>query len=415
MATVNTTSTLDGLFKSTYGTEPIDAIPQSSILQKMVKFKDADKTGDSYKCPVILSSENGVTFLAAGEGVATLNDSVAATLKNALVDGSQIFLRGQIDYEAAAKAETGKTAFVNATDLMVQNLVDSASKHLEMSFLYGQSGLGKFASAGATTTRTFTLTAATHAPGIWAGAEGLKLDVYNGSTKINTNADIVVTSVDIINRTVLVSGNATDLTACDASANAYDLYRKGAYGKECAGLDKIITNSSTLFGISASTYNLWAGSSYSAGSAALTMQKVLSAVSQAVGKGGLSEEVHVLVNPQTWSNLNSSEAALRMYDGSYSSSKSENGVEAIVYHGQSGKINIVSHPMVKGGEAFIVPMKRLKRVGASELSFKTPGRKDEIFLHRQDQNAYEMRIYGHQAIFIETPAKCVKITGIVNS
>jgi hypothetical protein len=75
----------------------------------------------------------------------------------------------------------------------------------------------------------------------------------------------------------------------------------------------------------------------------------------------------------------------------------------------------MSHAMVKEGEGFIFPKKRLKRVGAADLSFKTPGRADEIFLHLPDKNAYELRIYGNQALFCEAPAKCVKLTGITNS
>jgi len=113
--------------------------------------------------------------------------------------------------------------------------------------------------------------------------------------------------------------------------------------------------------------------------------------------------------------LNSDQAALRSFDQSYSSKESKNGSESIVYHGQNGKIEIVSHPCVKEGEAFVVPMKKMKRIGAQELSFKSPGSDEQLFRQLDSSAGVELRLYGNQAIFIETPARCVKITGIVNS
>lgn len=415
MAQYNDVSTLDGLFKKVYGPNILKLVPDSALLTKIIKFREAEKIGKNYSVPVVLSNEQGITVLAAGDGVTTLKDSVAMTSKEATVDAAQLILRSAMDYEAAMKAAGSEKAFQSASQMLVENMLESATKRLEIMFLYGQSGLGKFASTGSSGTRTFTFTAATWSPGIWAGSEGATIDVYNGSTKINTNAKIVVTSVDFDNKAIAVSGNATDLTACDASSNAYDIFFEGHYGKECAGLDKIITNTGSLFGISASTYGLWKGNSHSAGSAALTMAKVLSAVSKAVAKGGLKEDVTVMVSPVTWNNLNSDQAALRVYDGKDGQLEANNGFEAIVYHGLNGKIKVIANSLVKEGEAFIFPEKKLKRVGASDISFELPGSQGKIFLHLQDKNAVEMRLYANQALFVECPAMCVKITGIVNS
>jgi hypothetical protein len=75
----------------------------------------------------------------------------------------------------------------------------------------------------------------------------------------------------------------------------------------------------------------------------------------------------------------------------------------------------MSHNIIKQGEAFVLPMKRIKRLGAQDVSFKTPGREDEIFLHLPDNAGFELRNYTDQQIFIETPARTVKITTIVNA
>ncbi|CAB4199959.1 hypothetical protein UFOVP1351_17 [uncultured Caudovirales phage] len=404
MAIANTTATLDGFFKTVYGEKHIDAVPENLFLVKEVDFRETERIGRKFSVPVILSREHGVTYLASGDGVQTLNDSIAAVSKNVEVDGSQIILRGQIDYEAAAKASSSKAAFQSTTELLVQNLLESASNRLEMMFLYGGSGLGTVSSLAS---QVITLTTASWAVGIWAGMEGAVIDVYTSGGSVR-QAGLTIASVDVDNRALTVTGTTTGIVSTDV------IYFKGAKGKECSGLDAIITNTGTMFGIDASAYTLWKAQSYSCGSAALTMAKVLSATAKAVGRG-LREDVVCLVNPLTWQNLNANEAALRGYDKSYSSNKSENGFEAITYHGQNGKIEVISHSMVKEGEGFIFPKKRLKRVGAQDLSFKTPGREGEIFLHLPDKNAYELRIYGNQALFCEAPAKCVKLTGIVNT
>lgn len=418
MAQTNTTSTLDGFFKVIYGDKHIDAVPENLYLVKNVDFREAEKIGSKFSVPVLLSREHGVTYLASGDGVTTLNDSIAAVSKKAEVDGAQIIMRGQIDYEAAAKAQSSKAAFMNTTELLVQNLIDSSSNRLEIMFLYGQSGLGAATSSVNTnaTTTVLQLTTASWAVGIWAGMEGAAIDLYDGTSKLNANAACFISVVDVENRKLTITGNATDIADIDtlvATAADASIFFRGAYGKECIGLDKIMTNTSSQFGIDASAYSLWKASTYAVGGA-LTMAKVLSAVGKAVGRG-LRQDVVVLVSPLTWQNLNSDQAALRKYDSSYSSSKAESGFEAIVYHGQNGKIEVLSHAMVKEGEGFIFPKKALKRVGAQDLSFKTPGREGEIFLHLPDKNAYELRIYGNQALFCEAPAKCVKLTGIVNT
>ncbi len=402
MSQYNTTSTMDGLFKTLYGDSQINLVPESNVLLNLIKFRESEKLGKDYKVPVTLANEQGATYLAAGDGVTTLNDSIAMTSKEAVVNGAQLIMRGALDMESASKAAAqGPKAFKDATQLLVENLTDSASKRLELMFLYGRSGL---ATVSSLSSQVITLTTASFAEGIWAGMEGAVIDVYTSGGSVR-QAGLVISSVDLDARTITVTGTTTGIVSTDV------VYFKGAYGKECYGLDAIITNSSSLFGIDASAYALWKGSSYSAGSAALTMTKVLSAVSKAIGKGGLNEEVICLVNPKTWNNLNSDQAALRMYGDEKSEAK--NGFEAITYRGPNGKISVIAHSYIKEGEAFIFPPKKVKRVGSQDLSFVNPT--GQVFMQVPDKNAYECRIYGNQSIFVECPAKCVKITSIVNS
>lgn len=426
MAQYNTTSTLDGNFKIVYGEGPVNAIPEIAILQRKIKFESADKVGKSYNFPVILSSEAGVTYLAAGAGVSTLNDAIAAQLKEASVDANQIIIRGQMDYEAAAKAVKSKEAFKSATELLVMNLQETGSKRLECAMLYGQStyGLGEATtSVNSSATQTVVaLTAASWAPGIWAGTENALINFYNksGGALVSSGADAVFTivSVDYDNKKLTVSGTATGISALDTllatPGDAYIVW-KGARTAELAGLDKIITNSGSLFGIDAAVYSLWKGSEHDFSSAAATTAKILNMVGKAVSKGGLLGEVDVLMSPKTFMNISGTMTDLRRQNGGQKEVEGIAGFESITLMGPNGKINVVPHPMVKEGECFAVPMKQVRRIGSQEFSFQTPGRKDELFLHIPDKNAYELRLYTGQAIVVLKPSQCVKGTGIVNT
>jgi hypothetical protein len=432
MAQQNTTTTLDGLFKTVYGEGPVKAIPEVSILQKTIKFQETERIGKQYNFPVILSSEAGVTYLAAGAGVQTLNDAIAAQLKEASVDANQIIIRGQMDYEAAAKATAGgEKAFKNASSLLVENLMETGSRRLEIAFLHGQSatGLGQVsASTNSTTTKTvLTLTAATWAPGVWAGAENAQIQAWkvsdNTQVSSSTNGIFTVYFVDYDNKKLTVTGTTTGIAALDTAAGAGNLYLTFNGAKtgtstwvEPVGIDKIITNTGSLFGIDASVYALWSGSSYSFGSAAATVAKILNMVGQAVSKGGLMEEIDVYLSPKTFTNLSGTMTDLRRQNGGQSEKTGIGGFEAITLMGPNGKVNLVPHPMTKEGECHAGPFaKRFKRIGSQEFSFETPGRKGELFLHVPDKNAYELRLYTAQAIVCTTPAKFVKGTLIVNS
>lgn len=429
MAQQNTTATLDGLFKVVYGEGPIDAVPEIAILQKEIKFQSTERIGKSYNFPVILSSEAGVTYLAAGAGVQALNASIAAQLKEASVDANQIIIRGQMDYEAAAKAASGKAAFKNASELLVENLMETGSRRLEMAFLYGQSvaGLGVSASSANvnSTSTVITFTAATWAPGLWAGVENAIVEFWkvldNSLISSGVNSVFTVGSIDFAAKKVKFVGTAPGITALDlaTTAGVYVCW-KGAKTAptvwvEPVGIDKIITNTGPLFGIDASTYALWSGSSYAIGGTAVTVAKLLNGVGLAVSKGGLMEEASILLSPVTYMNLAGTMTDLRRQNGGQKETTGIGGFESITLMGPNGKLNLVVHPMVKEGEAFCVPFKRFKRIGSQEFSFETPGRKGELFLHVPDMNAYELRLYGAQAIICTTPAKCLKFTGIVNA
>lgn len=324
-----------------------------------------------------------------------------------------------MSYEAAARASNDKKAFVRATSLLVKNMYNSSAKRLEVACLYGDSGLGQAVSQTGTsaTQRVVQLSDATWASGIWAGSEDTEINFYNGASLVSSGADavFVIAAVDLINKRLTVTGSSTGITALvSAIAAPLDIFYKGAKGKEMAGLNRIVTNAGSLFGIDAAQFALWKGNTFNA-NGELSLKKILQAVSKAVERG-LDEDVVCMVSPATWASLSSSQAALRSYDQSYSSKHGENGSEKYTFHGQNGKIEIHSSIYVKEGEAFIFPPKRLKRIGAMDLNFKMPGREqqEDFFIELSNAAGYELRAYTNQALFCDTPARLVKVTGITN-
>lgn len=417
----DTFTVLAGNFKEVYG-DLHNLIPDTAKLMKMIPYKPKAKIGNEYVEAVKLTHEHGVTYSQSDNNagaLVTLTTPVPLTLLDAKVQSSAMLLRAQIGYDAFARAEGGdKVAFKDASELVVEDLLESITKRLEISLLYGSSptGVAGIPLNGVTSSSTnfvIVLDAAQWATGIWVGSENAHIDVYHGSTKMDPTADMIITAIDVDNRTITGTMSATDSAALDTySASNSDLFIvfSGSFGNEMVGIDAAMLSASTLWNI-ANTYALWKANTYDAGTANLTMGKLQSAIQKAVQKG-LDGDVNVIVNPATWATLNTDIAALRRFVED--STEGELGVESIKYLYSGGKMDIVSYNLVKEGECFILPKKGVNRIGAADVGFKLPGG-DNGFLHVPDRMGYEFRLFESQAFFTPFVAKLVKVYNIVNS
>jgi hypothetical protein len=413
-----TQTTLTGLFKDVYEDKIVNLVPESSVFQKRIKFVENDKReGRLLHQPVLLALPTGMTF---GVGAVALNNPIASTMGDAQIAGAGMTLADRITYDVAAKAASGGVrAFVEATELIVDALTQSMSKFIEIELMWGSSNHGTLGQASVVTTIsatsvTMTIDLAEWSAGIWSGMENINIDVYNVGVLINTLAAVSVVAVNATTRVITVTGNATDIAAILAlTGTPLQLFPYLAFGQEMQGFYNILSNTGTIFNINAATYALWQSNTYSALSTALNFGKVQSAVAQATARG-LMEDVVVFVNPTTYSNLITSQAGARRYDSSWKSKELENGTETLCFYGPNGKIEIVAHIFMKQGYAFILPMKRCQRTGATDLTFTLPGMPGEFFLQLPGFTAYELRCYTLQAAFLNSPAKAVLITAIVN-
>lgn len=404
-----TVGTLNGFFKETYADKLQELIPDGVKLINKIPFMSKDKQpGNLYHQPVILGMEHGVTFAGSDEDAFNLNPPVAGQVKDAQVKGSPIVMRSLLGYVAASRAALGgQKAFMDATKFLVANMLRSMAKKLEIEILYGQMGYGIVSSVSTT---VITMTTASWAPGIWAGAEGMPIEIRD-TAGTTSRGEFVISSVDMDARTVTLSSSAAaaGVTGTDV------IWHKGAYGNEFPGIHKILTTTSgTLFNINVGTYNLFKGNEYAAGSAALSFNKLNLAAARAVEKG-LDGALYVLVNPRAWANMLNDQAALRRYDGSYSSQKGELGSKSIKFHAQNGELEIEPSIYVKEGFAYMLSVDDWVRIGSSDMTFKRPGQGDEFFRDLENSAAYELRLYSDQAIFCSAPGKNVLIKDIVNA
>jgi hypothetical protein len=106
----------------------------------------------------------------------------------------------------------------------------------------------------------------------------------------------------------------------------------------------------------------------------------------------------VFVNPKTYSNLITSQAGARRYDSSYKKNELENGTESLCFYGPNGKIEIVGHIFMKEGYAFILPLKRCQRTGATDLTFTLPGMPGEFFLQLPGYTAKQLLASSVEAL-----------------
>lgn len=403
----NSVGTLNGFFKETYADKLKELIPDGVKLLNKIKFMAKDKQpGNLYHQPVILGLEHGVTFAASDEDAFNLNAPVAGQVKDAQVRGNPVVLRSLLGYAAASRAALGgQKAFMDATKFLVANMLRSMAKKLEIEMLYGQVGYG---TVDTITGAVILIETAEWAPGIWAGAEGMPIEIRSSSGSISRGTSTVY-SVDMTLRTITLTSTIAGVVHGDI------IWHKGAYGNEFPGIHKILTiTSGILFNIDVGQFNLFRGNQYDAQSAALSFTKLNQATTRSVEKG-LDGKVLALVNPRGWANMLSDQAALRKYDDSYKSSQAENGMSSILFHSQNGEIEIEPSIYVKEGYGYVLAMEEWFRVGSTDMTFKRPGQGEEFFRDLENAAAYELRLYSDQAVFCMAPGRNTIIINVVNS
>lgn len=412
------TSLLDYAFKDVYAPDLADLVPSTSRIQKDIKFVGNDqREGRAFVQPVRLTRPGGWVLDVSG-GAYALADPEPSQGDDARVTGSSFTLRDVMSYDAAAKAQKGKRAFINGTSHMVEGMADMASFILELQLLHGQRNLGVLEAGGVDsgTTQSFVFTVGTFIAALWSGLENGFVEFYTAAGAALTPSSAKVTSVDVDNRTVTFLGVEAELDLVRADlANSPEIFLRSTKSAGMVGLIQQVSNTGTMFGISGATYSLWKGNTY-ATAGTLTFQKIIRAVDKTVVRGSTGP-MRFYVSPHSWSDCMNDLAALRRY-ADKAGGKLEQGADELQFHGQNGAISIVPHILMKPSEAFGIPTggSKVKRLGASDITFTMPGTAEDTYFENLPSHAgIGTRVFWHQAIFMNCPAQGVLVSGIVNT
>ena len=412
------TTKLDYAFKDVYASELVDLVPSTSRLQKDIKFVGNDeREGRAFIQPVRLTRPQGWTLDTSG-GAYLLNDPVPSEGDYARIQGSSFLLRDVISYDAAAKAQKGKRAFINGTSHMVEGMADMASFILELQLLHGQRDVGVLATRtnDSGTSQTFTFTAPSFIVALWSGLEKGYVEIFTAGGTNLTPSKAQVTAVDISTRAVTFLGVESELDAVNADlANSPVVYLRGTKSAGMVGLMAQAGNTGSMFDIDGAAYSLWQGNPITT-TGALTFAKIIRAVDKPVNRGA-GGPMRFYVSPSSWSDCMNDLAALRRY-AEKAGGKLEQGADELQFYGQGGPIVIVPHILMKPSEALGLPTggSKVKRLGASDITFELPGTEGGKFWeHLPSHAGLGTRIFWHQAVFCACPAQMVRITGIENT
>lgn len=408
MASVNTTAELNNNFKIRYADRLEKLHFDEYPLQMDIPWNKSKKLGDEFHMPALLQREQGVTYYPSGVGLQTLDAAVASNVQKAKVQGFQMLMRSAIDYESLVKGDgSGEHAFEDTNRLILESMVSSFRHRTETWMLYGQDELAVIGSvAGA----VLTISAAEWGPGIWSGAKGAKIEIFD-TAGTTYRGSATLDGVNISNRTLTLDALPAGTVATDRVF--WKTERTTTVENVPAGIHKILSNTGTLFNIDASLYDLWMANTFDVGSTQLSIEAALDGFALAMPKG-LTGKAKLCMSPATFSKMMTDQAALRRHGDPNKSAEYVAGAKGLRFFTQGGEMEVRTHVCIKEGYAYLLQTGDWMRIGASDMTFKTPGFGGKFFRHLSDQTGLEVRAYSHQALFCRKPGHGVIFTNIVN-
>lgn len=422
------TAAFSGWWKTTYVALEKTS-PSFALCKGMMPFEQ--QIGKEVRFPVHLRRSQGYTWKGAAGSVATsytLNTPESPVLDEATITANECTLQEDLAYGAISRAGGGAKSYDGLLDVIIgENMKEGLDFMQELMLLYGGGATTRWANGigvvesetdiDGSGTNTITFTTATWAPGVWAQLEGGFIDIYASdlSTLRNATTAVQVTSINLSTRTITVSGLEAEL---DTIAATDVVFPRGTNGQWSSGIFDQLSNAGTIFGISASTYTLWAPNSYAFGSDKLAYAKIMKGLTTGVYKG-LDADVTILVSPDGWTDMANDAAALRRWTDSQKV-RVERGTNKLVFYGVTmGEVSIVPHPMMMFGFAAAMVEKTWHRYGSVDTTFRLPNSgdkaEDSFWMPLENSTGIRFRGYWDLAPVCKRPAINTIFTGIVNN
>lgn len=413
----------DFLFKDRYG-GLTSVLTEHDKLQKMWPYVTGQEVGGQFVEAVDLEYEHGYT-LGGNQRTPTLRGSISAEGDNAKITPSQIIGQKAVGYRDLFRTNgAGQKAFTSMADKQFTDLALGMRRNIEISCLHGNSayGLGVVASLDS---QNIHINPAYFAPGIWMGAINSVIDVYQSDRETIQRGALTVTGVnmdDLSDPYITVTGTTTGIVA------GHIIYRDTAVLGDSSGANQEALGLIPMFAataihdITVAAHPLWKPNTHAV-SGPLTSAALIKAAYKSAVKGARSG-VCAIVPSRGFESLNEQVMATRRSDASYGPNKHVNGVEALEFHSQVGRIVVVPHDMMFQSMAALVPLdqgvdaekKSIRRIGSADMTFERPKPNNgRIFLESATVAGYEIRNYTDQAPFFTKPGHCTLLTGLTYS
>lgn len=421
------------IFKKVYG-KISNLVPEDMPLLEDIKFSQKEKVGESYSEAVVLTNETGWTLGGTAADLFDINPAKAGAVKQASITPYVSILSSVVPWAVLARsAKAGEKAFIDGTKHLVASNVRSHMSLVHTLAYYGQAtallgyvsyatatyrgvsftnGSGTlngvaFTNGVNTTSKHILLSPGQFAAGIWVGREGATVHQVNSSGVVVATGNLVSVESEYgyieVDFTPVAASSTTSHRLCFEGMEA---------AKDMVGMNKIMKNTGSLFGISAAQYSLWKGTVTSAASGLLTFNILQKAAAAAMNRGGLVGDVKVKVNPRSFASLINAEAARRHYDSSYGPIEYENGAREISFYYAGGKMSVEGDRTVKEGEAYGYLTEDWVRSGSTEVSLTIPGVDKPIIFPLENSSGQMFRSFSDQYMFCRAPARQFLIESI---
>lgn len=438
-----TLSTIAGDLKTVYGTTLIQVLPDAAMLQR--KFPLADSAdfplvGDYFSALIGLQFPWGFSFLGQGyEGTATnttLGESLAGQTQPAKIYPCTTVLTDNLAYQILDRANSSgsKQAVLSALSYTGKQMAIIMRNVLELQILHGRQGIGIVASG----TTTVVLDAGSTSPGILSLLLGARLQfMLTNNTTARTANDtsnyLTVTGISLtdpaapsVTMTATGTTNVGSIAATDimyiagtrgisvaAGATSVPHYEQIGLGLQLAEL------TASVFGITKSSYIGWVANQIGT-IGAFSPSVLMNAAQKSMSRGGELGEYLAVCSPAQWAVLNSALATNETYNQqapSFAISKKTGTDEIMVKHGGI-TIEVMSHPLQKDGQFYLLPVSEVKRIGSVDLTFQVPGKEGSSEEYMYPINGYALMQRqcrsDFQVVLLKPPSGCIG-TGITYS
>ncbi len=411
-------------FKERYGTTVVEILPEETSTCKMFPYvAESGRPGEAFNQPIQTQMEAGVTYNADGTGF-TLNSAIDSVIKMARLGGTEIAIRARIPYATAAQAQNAGNgnqgrAFFGAVELKMKYLGQTGDFRREIMTNYGcgtasaaAANLG-VVSANVTASDldpgcTLSFTRASWNATLWMNLKGAKVDIYQSDATTIRAAGVTVGTRDESQNRVSFSltGSAVTPAAGDIIVEA------GALTKQCYGVQAILENTGSLFGIDAAAEPVWKPISFNA-AGQLTTSKIRG-VGVRLSRNGLAAGADMMCGGEAFGDLaDECQNDQRVNDDREARIMGPNKISVRT---PCGEIMVTKNLFMKQGISFVIGKgSGAKRIGAQELAFDVANMKKFLETPVADAAAYELRMYGQNAPFLEKMAHCAIVNGITST